>query len=70
MAYSKKIPNNQEMNQILKDREDDLKERGDDHPVYDYSGKIVTLKAALLWYDENCKYVKPKSTETLDCIIS
>lgn len=70
MTNSRKIPNSQETDQILKDRENDLKERGDDHSVYDYSGKIVTLKASALWYDENCKYVKPKSTETLDCIIS
>lgn len=67
---SNKIPTKDEMNLIIKKREEDLKERGKEHPVYDYNGKIVELKAATLWYDENCVYVKPKSTQTLDCRIS
>ena len=67
---SKKIPTKDEMNLILKKRAEDLIERGEEHPVYDYNGKIVELKAATLWYDENCVYVKPKSTQTLDCCIS
>lgn len=67
---SRKIPTKNEMNIIIKKREEDLKERGREHSVYDYNGKIVELRAATLWYDENCNYVKPESTETLYCSIS
>ena len=66
---SKKIPTDKESSEILKAREEDLKERGKDHPVYDYSGKVVELQAANIWFDDNCKYVKPKSSMTLDCCI-
>ena len=67
---SRKFPTDKESSEIIKAREEDLKERGKEHPVYDYNGKIVELRAATLWYDENCVYVKPKSTQTLDCRIS
>lgn len=70
MNTSKKIPTDEECKEIIKNRELDLLERGENHPVYDMNGKIVELKAASIWYDELCKYVKPKSTEEINCIVS
>lgn len=66
----KNIPNKSEMDLIIKKRGEDIKERGREHLVYDCNGKIVELRAATLWYDENCKYVKPESSQTLNCCIS
>jgi hypothetical protein len=70
MNTSKKIPTDEDCKEIIKNRELDLLERGENHPVYDMNGKIVELKAANIWYDELCKYVKPKSTEEINCIVS
>lgn len=67
---TRKIPTRSEMDLIIKKRGEDLKERGSEHLVYDCNGKIVQLKAATLWYDENCNYVKPESTQKLYCCIS
>lgn len=66
----KNIPNKSEMDLIIKKRGEDIKERGREHLVYDCNGKIVELRAATLWYDENCNYVKPESSQTLNCCIS
>lgn len=70
MTENKKFPNDKESEEILKARELDILERGEQHSVYDHNGKVVELKAARLWYDELCKYVKPKSSEELTCVIS
>ena len=64
-----RFPNDKESHEIIKAREEDLKERGNDHPVYNYNGKIVELRAAELWYDDDCKYIKPKTSMTLDSCI-
>ena len=66
----KNIPNKSEMDLIIRKRGEDIKERGREHLVYDCNGKIVELRAATLWYDENCNYVKPESSQTLNCCIS
>ena len=66
----KKIPTDEESKEIIKNRELDLLERGEHFSVYDKSGRIVELKAAAIWYDEECKYIKPKSSEEFECTIS
>ena len=66
----KKIPTDEECKEIIKNRELDLVERGESFCVYDHSGVIVELKAAAIWYDEECKYVKPKSSQEYECTIS
>jgi hypothetical protein len=66
----KNIPNKSEMDLIIRKRGEDIKERGREHLVYDCNGKIVELRAATLWYDENCNYVKPESSQSLNCCIS
>lgn len=70
MNINKKIPTDQQTQEILCAREQDILIRGHEHSVYDYDGKVVELKSAYLWYDENCRYVKPKSVEELSCIVS
>ncbi len=70
MNINKKIPTDQQTKEILCAREQDILIRGEEHIVYDYNGKVVELKTACLWYDENCRYVKPKSAEELSCIVS
>lgn len=67
---NRKIPTDQQMEQIINAREQDILIRGKETPVYDYSGKIVELGAAKIWYDENGDYVKPKSSQDFECIIS
>lgn len=69
MPINKRIPTEKESEEIIKARKQDITERGENHSVYDYNGKVVKLSAATLWYDEDCKYVKPSSTEELTCII-
>lgn len=69
MSIDKRIPTEKESKEIIKARKQDITERGENHSVYDYNGKVVKLSAATLWYDEECNYVKPSSTEELTCII-
>jgi hypothetical protein len=64
------IPTTEQMEEITSARTQDILIRGKDHAVYDLSGRIVTLKDANIWYDDNCHYVKPKSTQEISCIIS
>ena len=66
----KRVLTNEEALEILNAKKLDLEERGKDHPVYDKDGNINKLKNVEPWYDENYKYVKPKSTMSLDCCIS
>jgi hypothetical protein len=68
--YPNKIPSEREIKQILNAREQDILIRGEDHSVFDNNGKIVSLKLCTLWYDDNCNYVKPKSTQEIYCNIS
>ena len=67
---NKKIPTDQQMKEIINAREQDILIRGKDCPVYDYNGKIVELGAAILWYDENGHYMKPKSSQEFECTIN
>tara|TARA_B100000242_G_C42678358_1_gene317922 strand:- start:280 stop:492 length:213 start_codon:yes stop_codon:yes gene_type:complete len=70
MNTNKKIPTDQQTQEIISAREQDILIRGEEHSVYDINGKIVTLKAACLWYDNDCRYIKPKSAEEVSCIIN
>tara|TARA_B100000035_G_scaffold308569_1_gene313437 strand:- start:891 stop:1109 length:219 start_codon:yes stop_codon:yes gene_type:complete len=70
MSKTNKLPNDKEFQEIIRKREEDIKERGKDFSVFDCSGKVVTLQEASIWYDENCEYVRPKSTQEITCIIS
>ena len=67
---NKKIPTDQQTEEIINAREQDILIRGKDYPVYDYNGKIVELGTARIWYDENGYYVKPKSSQDFECTIS
>ncbi len=67
---TKRIPGDDEFIKIIDERNKDIQLRGEEHSVYDITGKIVPLKKAELWYDENCQYIKPKSSESLECIIN
>lgn len=42
-------------------REEDLVNRGIEHLVYDYNGKIVELQYAKIWCGINGNYMEPKS---------
>lgn len=66
----RRVLTNEEALQILKERDLDIKERGENHPVYDKDGNLSKLRDITPWYDEDYKYVKPKSTMSLDCCIS
>lgn len=66
----KKIPNDEEFKKIIQDRELDLLERGEKHYVYDQDGEVVELKKSTLWYDNQGKYIKPKSSQEFNCIIN
>lgn len=66
----RRVLTNEEALQILKERDLDIKERGENHPVYDKDGNISKLRDITPWYDEDYKYVKPQSTMSLDCCIS
>ena len=68
MKIDNYIPTEEEIKIMVQEREKDLKERGKDHHVFDYSGKPTTLQRATIWH-KNGKYVKPESTEKLDCCI-
>jgi hypothetical protein len=70
MSKTNKLPSDEQFQEIIRKRGEDIKERGKDCSVFDFSGKVVTLQQATIWYDENCEYVKPKSTQELTCIIS
>lgn len=70
MNTNQKIPTDQQTQEIISAREQDILIRGEEHYVYDVSGRVVTLKAACLWYDDNCRYIKPKSAEEFSCIIN
>tara|TARA_E500000178_G_C16911331_1_gene702793 strand:- start:489 stop:698 length:210 start_codon:yes stop_codon:yes gene_type:complete len=67
---NRKIPTDQQMEEIISAREQDILIRGKDCPVYNYCGKIVELGAAKIWYDENGHYVKPRTSQDFECIIS
>ena len=54
MPINKRIPTEKESEEIIKARKQDITERGENHSVYDYNGKVVKLSAATLWYDEEC----------------
>ncbi len=54
---------------LFDERQKDVEERGAQHSVYDHSGKVVTLKRATIWHKKG-KYVKPESTEKIDCTIA
>tara|TARA_B100001093_G_scaffold136049_3_gene128599 strand:- start:13338 stop:13589 length:252 start_codon:yes stop_codon:yes gene_type:complete len=69
MSIKRRIPTDKESQEIIIARKQDIEERGENHSVYDYNGKVVELSAAILWYDDECKYVKPKSTEELPFMI-
>ena len=68
MKIDNYIPTEEEIKIMVQEREKDLKERGKEHHVFDYSGKPTTLQRATIWH-KNGKYVKPESTEKLDCCI-
>ena len=70
MDIPKYIPSESEKKQILIDRKEDLQNRGKDHPVYNIDGRIVKLKDSSIWYDNKGKYILPKSSQELECIIS
>jgi hypothetical protein len=60
---------------IALSREDDIQIRGANHMVYDYNGKIVQLKSATIWYNDDGDYIEPKSyklsdsCDILECLI-
>ena len=41
-------------------RDDDISARGDLCKVHDYDGKIVYLKDAIIWYNNDGNYVNPR----------
>lgn len=68
MKIDNYIPTEEEIKIMVTEREKDLKERGLKHSVFDYSGNTTTLQRATIWH-KNGKYVKPESTEKLQCCI-
>jgi len=70
MMHNNEIPTEQQMKQICSAREQDILIRGTECLVYDYSGRVVKLGSAMIWYDDNCNYVKPKSSQVFECTIS
>ena len=67
---NKKIPTDQQTEEIINAREQDILIRGKQHSVYDYDGSVLSLGSASLWYDNSFNYVKPTSSQMLDCVIS
>ena len=65
-----KIPTDQQIRQILNAREQDILIRGKQHSVYDADGSVLSLGSVSLWYDNSFNYVKPASSQMLDCVIS
>lgn len=59
----------EDIRKLYEERLIDIKTRGENHYVYDNDGKVVKLKEAKLWCENN-KYVKPLSSEELYCTIS
>ena len=59
-------------NSIVKtnDRNQDIKIRGENLLVYNYNKEIVELKNAIIWYDNEGKYVIPKKYEEVECYCS
>ena len=70
MIQNAKTPTDQQIRQILNAREQDILIRGKQHSVYDYDGTVLSLGSASLWYDNSFNYVKPTSSQMLDCVIS
>tara|TARA_Y100000992_G_scaffold298775_1_gene264502 strand:- start:1437 stop:1688 length:252 start_codon:yes stop_codon:yes gene_type:complete len=68
MKIDNYIPSNEEIKTMMIERGKDLKERGREHNVFDYSGKPTTLVKATIWHKDG-KYVKPESSEKLNCCI-
>lgn len=68
MKIDNYIPTEEEIKIMFQEREKDIKERGKDLSVFDYSGKPTTLTRATVWH-KNGIYVKPKPTENLECCI-
>jgi hypothetical protein len=58
----------EEIKTLFEERQKDIEERGAKHSVFDYNGKIITLKRATIWHNKG-KYVKPESTENFNCSI-
>lgn len=56
------------INQLLSlTRESDIINRGSQHKVYDYDGKVVKLIDAKIWYSNDGNYVEPRSYNN-DCL--
>ena len=66
---SSEIIQYQPFKNIVLNRKEDIKARGANHKVHDYNGKIVLLKAATVWYNNDGNYVEPRSYEESICDI-
>lgn len=61
--------NENQIKTLYDSRVNDIKNRGEEHYVYNLNGDVVMLKDANIWH-KNGVYVKPLSSEQLYCIIS
>tara|TARA_A100001015_G_C14998266_1_gene717182 strand:+ start:1303 stop:1506 length:204 start_codon:yes stop_codon:yes gene_type:complete len=59
----------QEIRDLFNARKIDIQTRGENCYVYDKNNEIITLKKCSVWYDDKGKYVYPKATQELQCII-
>ena len=60
----------EEAEKILKDRKLDIEKRGENLSVYNKDKSITTLKNSNISYDNKKKYIPPKETESIECILS
>lgn len=57
------------LSNLFRERELDIRQRGDSHMVYDRNNNVVKLKLANIWRNRDGMYAKPKSYKSLSCII-